>query len=189
MPVTYTLCTAFGAPIAQVWSTLAYFATTGVITNRGEGDPNKLLRVTTEPAPPQAPTGLTAAVAPTAGVGSGQVKLTWTAPTTPVDDYVIERSSDGTSDWTVVDDGVSTATTATVGGLQNGNPYWFRVAAKTYVDSPASASATATPVWSPDAPLFLFANVSPAAGGGSFDAQLTWASALPNGSPVTDYFI
>ena len=42
---------------AQVGSTMGYFATTGVITGRGTGDPDKLLRVTTEPAPPAAPTG------------------------------------------------------------------------------------------------------------------------------------
>ena len=175
---------------SQVWSAMDYFATKGVITGEGTGDPDKLLRVTTEPAPPAAPTGLAAAVAPTTGVGSGQVKLTWTAPTTtPVDDYVIERSSDGTTGWTVVDDGVSTATTATVGGLQNGDTYWFRVAAKTYVESVTTAPVQATPVWTPDAPFFLNANVSPAPAGGSFDVQLTWANALPNGSTVTDYIV
>ncbi len=107
-----------------MWAALDYTATKGVITGEGTGDPDKLLRVATEPEPPAAPTGLTAAVAPATGVGSGQVKLTWTAPAaTPaaLTDYVIERSSDGTTGWTVVDDGVSTATTATVGGLQNGS--------------------------------------------------------------------
>jgi subtilisin family serine protease len=176
---------------AQVWAAMEYVATTGVITGKGSGDPDKLLRVTTEPAPPAAPTGLTAAVAPAAGVGSGQVKLTWTAPATtaaPLTDYVIERSVDSTT-WTTIDDGVSTATAATVGGLQNGDTYWFRVAAKTYVDGPATASIQATPVWTPDAPLFLFASVLPGAAGGSFDVQLTWGNALPNGSAITDYLI
>jgi subtilisin family serine protease len=177
---------------SQVWAALDYVATTGVITGRGSGDPDKLLRITTEPAPPAAPTALTATVAPAAGIGSGQVKLSWTAPSapaTPITDYVIEQSSDGTTGWTVVADGVSTATTYTVGGLQNGTTYWFRVTAKTYVEGPATASIQATPVWTPDAPFFLFASVSPAAEVGLFDAQLSWASALPNGSAVTDYLI
>ena len=72
---------------------------------------------------PAAPSGLTAAVAPAAGVGSGQVKLSWTAPTdnggAAVSDYRIERSTDGAT-WTAVADGVSTATTFTVSGLTNG---------------------------------------------------------------------
>ena len=122
-------------------------------------------------------------------MGSGQVKLTWTAPPStdaPLSDYIIERS-DGTTGWTVVDDGVSTATTTTVGGLQNGDTYWFRVAAKTYVESVATAAA-GDPGGRP-MPPFLNTNVSAAAGGGSFDVQLTWANALPNGSAVTDYVI
>ena len=83
---------------------------------------------------------------------------------------------------------VSTATTTTVGGLQNGDTYWFRVAAKTYVESVATAAA-GDPGVDARAPFFLNTNVSAAAGGGSFDVQLTWASALPNGSAVTDYVI
>ena len=65
---------------------------------------------------PAAVSGLTAAVAPATGVGSGQVKLSWTAPAddggSAISDYRIERSTDGTT-WTPVDDGVSSATTAT----------------------------------------------------------------------------
>ena len=162
---------------SQVWAALDYTATKGVITGEGTGDPDKLLRVATEPAPPAAPTGLTAAVAPTTGVGSGQVKLTWTAPPTPagpLTDYVIERSSDGTTGWTVVDDGVSTATTATVGGLRTAPPTGSGSRPKrTWTVRPR---VQATPVWTPDAPLFLSATVSRAAGVGPFDVQLTWTA-------------
>ena len=55
---------------------------------------------------PATPDGLTAAVAPVPSLGSGQVKLTWTAPSnngSAITDYLIERSVDGTS-WTAVDE-------------------------------------------------------------------------------------
>ena len=81
---------------------------------------------------PAAPAALTAAVAPAAGVGSGEVQLTWTAPTSnggsAITDYLIERSTDGVT-WTTVDDGVSTATTFTVGRADQRHAVQFRVAA------------------------------------------------------------
>jgi subtilisin family serine protease len=175
---------------SQVWATMDYVATPGVITGQGPGDPDKLLRVATEPDPPAAPTGLTAEVAPATGVGSGEVTLTWTAPATttpPITDYVIERSPNGTTGWTVVDDGVSTATTATVGGLENGTTYWFRVAAENYVMGTATAPVMATPVWVPDA-IELTAAVWPTPGVGAGQVRLVW-SGLSNGSPITDYLI
>jgi hypothetical protein len=57
--------------------------------------------------------------------------LSWTAPTagdSAITDYVIQYSTDD-STWTTFDDGVSTATTATVTGLSDGTTYYFRVAA------------------------------------------------------------
>ena len=62
---------------------------------------------------PAAPSGLRA----TARVRS--VTLTWNAPATggsPITDYVIQRSTNGTT-WTTVADGVSTPATYTVTGL------------------------------------------------------------------------
>ena len=70
--------------------------------------------------------------------------------------------------WTRVDDGVSTATTSTVGGLTNGTQYRFRVAAANAVGTGSwSATVTATPVGSPAAPGGLTAAVAPATGVGS----------------------
>ena len=88
-------------------------------------------RVTATPRTvPSAPLALSAAVAPVSGVGSGEVRLTWSAPSSdggsPVTDYVIEQSTNGTT-WVTVVDGVSTATTFTVPGLSNGTAYQFRV--------------------------------------------------------------
>ncbi|MFQ5469374.1 MAG: fibronectin type III domain-containing protein [Gammaproteobacteria bacterium] len=66
--------------------------------------------------------------------GAGQVTLDWTAPNdngAAITDYEIHYSLDGfVADDTIFNDGVSSATTATVTGLSNASPYkavWFRV--------------------------------------------------------------
>ena len=92
---------------------------------------------------PSAPQTISAAVAPMSGVGSGEVRLTWSSPSSdggsPVTDYVIEQSTNGTT-WVAVVDGVSTATSYTVSGLSNGTAYQFRVRAQNAVgDGPSSA--------------------------------------------------
>ena len=78
---------------------------------------------------PSAPLSLVAAVAPVVGVGSGEVRLSWSAPASnggsAITDYLIERSTDG-STWTTIVDGVSTATSHTLTGLSNGTAYQFR---------------------------------------------------------------
>jgi titin len=142
---------------------------------------------------PGAPGGLTTAVAPTAGVGSGQVKLTWTAAASngaAITDYVIESSVDEGTTWTTVNDGVSPATSYTVSGLTNGTQYSFRVAAKNAVASGAwTAAVLATPLGAPGAPGGLTAAAAPAAGVGSGQVKLTWSAPASNGAAITDYVI
>lgn len=141
---------------------------------------------------PATPGGLTATVAPADGVGSSEVRLTWTPPAdngSLVTDYLIEWSADGDT-WTTVDDGVSTATTFMVGGLTKGTGYEFRVAAVNAVGTgKASVPAQAVPVWMPAAPGTLTATVAPATGVGSGQVQLTWTAATDNGLAVTDYVL
>ena len=78
---------------------------------------------TTVPGPPTNVTGVP---------GDGQIAISWTAPLSdggsPITDYLIEVSTNGTS-WTVVPHTASTATTITATGLVNGTPYSLRVAA------------------------------------------------------------
>ena len=120
------------------------------------------------------------------------MKLAWNAPSANgggITDYVIRRSVDGTT-WTTVGDGVSTAKTFTVGGLRNGTPYRFQVAAKNAVGVGLwSATVMATPKWKPAAPSGLRAAVAPAAGVGSRQVKLTWTAPSSNGSAISDYII
>ncbi len=132
-------------------------------------------------------------MAPAAGVGSGQVKLSWTAPSTngsPITDYLLERSLDGTT-WTTVSDGVSTATGSLVGGLTNGTPYSFRVSAVNAVGTgTSSAAAQATPAWTAAAPGALSAAVAPANEVGSGQVTLNWTEPVDTGgSAITGYVI
>jgi hypothetical protein len=99
------------------------------------------------------------------------VRLTWNTPTSAngaaVTDYVIQSSIDG-GPWTTVDDGESTATSFTVGGLANGTTYVFRVAAVNAVCTGTwSGTVDATPAWTPAAPGDLTAAVAPESGVGS----------------------
>jgi hypothetical protein len=85
-------------------------------------------------------------------VGNGQVILNWTAPASnggsAITDYVIEyRPSNQASFW-VFNHSPSTAASATVTGLTNGQAYIFRVKAKTAAGLSAYSadSAQITPV-------------------------------------------
>ena len=85
--------------------------------------------------------------------GDGQVGLSWVAPSVTggavVTDYVVEYSADGGLSWSVFADGVSAATTATVGGLSNGVGYVFRVSAVNSAGTGVAsvASAAVAPWW------------------------------------------
>ena len=111
---------------------------------------------------------LAAAVAPVSGVGSGEVRLTWSAPASnggsPVTDYVIEQSTNGTT-WVTIVDGVSTAMSHTVSGLSNGTGYQFRVSARNAAgDGSSSIAVSATPRTVPGAPQTISGAVAPVSG-------------------------
>lgn len=106
------------------------------------------------PAVPAQVTGLTAAP------GDGQVTLSWAAPVynrAPITDYRIEVSTDAGASWSVVADGVSTATGYTHAGLTNGTAYLYRVAAINSIGTGSSATTTATPQAAGSSPVSILA--------------------------------
>ena len=137
---------------------------------------------------PTAPRTLTASFT---GCGSGQVRLSWLPPLSnggsAITDYVIQRSTNGTSDWVTIADGINTSTTYRVSGLHNASRYYFRVLAVNVVGvGPASNVVSQIPRTVPSAPMFLVA--APTVGSGR--VQLWWRPPSSNGgSAITDYVI
>ena len=131
----------------------------------------------TPAAAPAAPGGLTATP------GTNQVTLSWTAPAdggTPIRDYRIEHRTLPSGTWTVVDEGVGTATSTTVSGLTTGTTYEFRVAGVNAVGTGATAIVSGAPtLLPPGAPT----GVTAPAGDGQ--AVVSWTAPADNGSPVT----
>ena len=143
---------------------------------------------TTLPAiAPGAPTSL--AVIP----GINDASLTWTAPADnggfPITDYIIQYKLKTDINWITFTDEVTTATSATVTGLDPSTEYNFRVQAVTNYtgqDIPYSDTVTAktTPITAPGAPTDLA--VIP----GINDASLTWTAPDSDGGlAITDYII
>lgn len=77
-----------------------------------------------------------------------QASLSWSAPTlnggSSVIDYVIESSADSGTTWSTVNDGTSTAISATVSGLSNATNYIFRLSAVNDVATGAVSVASAS---------------------------------------------
>jgi hypothetical protein len=64
--------------------------------------------------------------------GNGSIGITWSAPDNggkPISDYVVQYKRASRTDWTTYTDGTSTATSATITGVNNGVSYVVRVAA------------------------------------------------------------
>ncbi len=73
--------------------------------------------------------------------------MQWLPPTTSgssaIEDYVVQYATSANGTYTTVDDGVSTDLSATVTGLTNGTPYWFKVAAVNGVGTGPASSVMA----------------------------------------------
>jgi titin len=172
---------ALAATVTGLTNGTAYVFRVAAVTGAGVG------AYSTESAPV---TPFTAPTAPTDVTGVGgdrQVVLSWTAPASdgglPIKDYVISYTSDGTN-YTVFNDGVSAATTATVTGLTNGTTYAFRVAAVNTGDrtGPNGQSGQVRPFVLVAAPTGLTAT------GGDRQVALSWAA--PAGAVgIRDYVV
>ena len=112
--------------------------------------------------------------------------LTWTAPHgggQTISDYVVEYRLAASSTWTTWNDGVSAGTSATITGLENGENYLFRVAAKTSFATGEYATSEAA-VIGPKAPAPFRAVLSRHGNG----FKLRWSRiADPAGDPVIGY--
>jgi hypothetical protein len=138
-------------------------------------------------AAPKAVTALSAAR------GDQQVTLTWKPPAntggSPIQDYVIQyrsRAGGTWSTWQTVSRGESSVAQAVVGGLVNGRPHLFRVAAVTSIATGpfTTLSAPVTPAGLPQAPTALTATRQTAA------AVLRWSAPVDTGGlPPLNYAI
>ena len=111
--------------VAAATSSTATITTTKVNTVRGSAP------VTATSSPAATVPGAPSSVVGTAG--NVQVALSWVAPASDggsaITDYVVQYSNDNGFNWTTFNDGVSTATSATVSPLDNHREFLFRIAA------------------------------------------------------------
>jgi hypothetical protein len=131
---------------------------------------------------PAAPTGLTATA------GNAQVVLAWTAPTgviaqAPINDYREQYSTDGGTTWTNFSAAASTATSATITSLTNGQAVRFRVAAVNAVGVGAYTAASAAVTPSAPPPVTLNS------GSGTGTAASKWTLGLTSSCDFQGRFI
>ncbi len=180
------------ATVTGLTNATAYVFRVIAVNAMGQGQPSAESPVATPGPQAQAPTRLSGRA------GDSSVALVWTAPTVvrgqQIVDYAIDFrliTGDVAGAWQRANDGVSSATQATVTGLQNGGIYEFRVAAVTtpggIVGVFSDASARHTPQALPPAPVSLTAKKQT-----STSVALSWtppATARSAGPAVTGYVI
>jgi hypothetical protein len=106
----------------------------------------------------------------------GAVQLSWTAPAdnggSTIVDYIVEYRLAPAGTWSAYNDGVSSATAATISGLTQGWTYEFRVAAVNSLGVGAvSTTATTTVTYEP-----LVIAVTPSLLVSGSTASVTWAT-------------
>jgi large repetitive protein len=175
--------TALSASVAGLQTGLSYSFRVSAVNVAGASAPQIASSSVTPFGAPQAPTGLAGTPA------LSQVALSWVAPVnnggSPITDYLVAYSTNG-STWSVFSDGTSTATSATVTGLTNGVPYYFRVAAANAGGAGAYATlaSTVTPVSVAMTPTRVVGTP------GSSQVVVSWSPpAFTGGSRITDYVV
>ncbi len=132
-------------------------------------------------APPAAPSNLLA----TASTNSLQISLTWTDNSTTEDGFLVERSPDGSTNWTQVGTPAINATSFTdsSASLAVGTTYYYRVrATNAAIGASANSNvANATTASAPAAPSNLVATASASA----LQINLTWT----DNSSIEDGYI
>jgi methionine-rich copper-binding protein CopC len=134
--------------------------------------------------------GASTALAGSQPGSTGEIALTWTAPSSDggvaISDYIVEYSTDGTT-WTTFSDGGSSTASATVTGLANSTAHTFRVSAVNAAGTgTASATASATTATVPGGTGCCSWGSTPDSGGG----LAAWgAPTSDGGTPITDYVV
>ncbi len=119
--------------------------------------------------------------------GNAQVVVAWVTPATngaAIFDYVVQYSTSSGGSYATFDDGTSTSTSATVTGLTNYTPYYFKVAAINSVGTGSYSNESTVLPMPTGAPTVV------AGTAGNTTVALTWvAPASTGGSDITDYVV
>ena len=158
-----------------------YWFRVAAVTNSGVGAWSSPV-VATPYASSAAPTNLGVS-----NPGSGQITLTWTAPTAlgggSILGYEIDQLN-GTTWAQVTPNTGTTQTSYTISGLTNGQTYTFRVAAVTNLGTGAFVSAITMPL----AQASAVTNLSAVSGNGQ--VALSWSTPVqPNAPAISGYLI
>lgn len=119
--------------------------------------------IVTASTAPGSPTGLTATNTPSGrAFNNGRIDLSWTAPAdnggSAINGYRIDRSTDGVSYTTIVNDTATTATTYSDTGLSTGQIYYYVVYARNANGAgTGSTAANATVTTAPQTPTITSA--------------------------------
>jgi titin len=177
--------TALAATVTSLTNGTTYVFRVAAVNSAGTGGWSMASAPMILRLPPDAPTELTATP------GNATIALTWEAPAfdggSAITDYIIETSTNGTN-WIVVPSSQRTttsATSATVTGLQNATSYSVRVSAK-------NAAGTGSPVVTGPVTPFTVpaATTRPTGTPGNTQVSLSWSTPSSNGGAViTDYVI
>jgi subtilisin family serine protease len=124
-----------------------------------------------------------------ATVSNTTVNVSWSRVSSSyatISDYIVEYSVNSSATWSVWNDGVSTATTASLTNMTAGVPVSVRIkAVNSYGTSPASATVTVTPraaATAPTEPLNVTATT------GDTRVAVRWSSpSSDGGSAITSY--